>query len=91
VIYWRLEDAMPVVISDETLQAAGLSEQDAKTEIACRWFDAAKLSFGQAALFAGLSKIEFERELFERGIPRIRYTEEKLENDIEVLKKLGRW
>ena len=35
---------MPVVISDETLRDAGLTEQDALVEIACRLFGAGKLS-----------------------------------------------
>ena len=34
---------MPVVISDETLRAAGLSEREAAVEIACHLFDAGKL------------------------------------------------
>src|SRR2546430_1607578 len=28
---------MPLVIADEILHAAGMSEQEAKVEIACRW------------------------------------------------------
>jgi predicted HTH domain antitoxin len=44
-----LEVTMPLVISDDVLQAAGLSEREAKIEIACRWFDAGKLSIGHAA------------------------------------------
>ena len=82
---------MPLVIPDETLRAAGLSEPEAKLEIACRWFDAGKLTVGHAARLAGLSVIDFESQLQRRGIPRYRYTEESLEHDIEVLKKLGRW
>jgi predicted HTH domain antitoxin len=82
---------MPLVITDEMLRAAGLSESEAKMEIACRWFDAGTLSFGRAAAFAGVEEIEFERQLQQRNIPRYRYTEEKLETDIESLKKLGRW
>ena len=82
---------MPLVIPDETLRAAGMSEEDARVEIACRWFDAGRLSIGHAATLAALSEVEFEGELQRRGIPRYRYTEEMLEEDVATLKKLGRW
>ena len=82
---------MPLVISDEALRAAGMSEQQAKVEIACRWFDAGKLTLGHAARMAGSSETEFELELEQRRIPRYRYTDEMLEQDVAALKKLGRW
>jgi predicted HTH domain antitoxin len=82
---------MPLVISDEMLRAAGMNEREAKLEIACRWFDAGKLAFGHAARLAGLTENEFETELQLRGIPRYRYTEEMLEQDVATLKKLGKW
>lgn len=82
---------MPLVISDETLHAAGLSEQDARLEFACRLFDAGKLSFGHAAQLAGVDELEFERQLTARGLPRHRLTEEKLLQDVETLKRLDRW
>jgi predicted HTH domain antitoxin len=82
---------MPLVISDETLRAAGIDEHEARLEIACRWFDTGKLSFGHAAAFAGLSEIDFEAQLEQRGLPRHRYTAEMLDQDVETLKKLGRW
>ncbi len=82
---------MPLVISDETLRAAGLNECEAKVEIACRWFDEGKLAFGHAARLAGGTEPEFEAQLEARGIPRYRYTEQMLEQDVETLKKLGRW
>ena len=82
---------MALVIPDETLQAAGLSEAEAKLEIACRWFDEGKLAFGHAARLAGLSEIEFESQIELRGIPRYRYTSAMLDQDVETLKTLGRW
>lgn len=82
---------MPLVIPDEALMAAGLTEREAKLEIACRWFDAGILTIGHASRLAGLSEPEFEAQLELRGIPRYRYTEEMLERDVETLKRLGRW
>ena len=82
---------MPLVIPDETLRAAGLNEREAKLEIACRWFDVGKLPIGHASRLAGLSETEFEAQLDIRGIPRYRYTDRMLDNDVQTLKKLGRW
>jgi len=82
---------MPLVIPDDTLRAAGMSEMEAKLEIACHLFDAGKLTIGHAASLAGISEVEFESQLEFRGIPRYRYTDEMLNHDIEELKKLGRW
>jgi predicted HTH domain antitoxin len=82
---------MPLVISDETLKAAGLNEQDAPVEIACRLFDAGRLTIGHAARLAGLTETQFESQLELRGLPRYRYSPEMLENDVAVLKNLGRW
>jgi predicted HTH domain antitoxin len=80
-----------LLISGDTLRAAGMDERATKLEIACRWFDTGKLSFGYAARFAGLNETDFDAQLELRGIPRYRYTEEMLEQDVETLKKLGRW
>jgi predicted HTH domain antitoxin len=82
---------MPLLISDETLRAAGMSEGEAKVEIASRLFDAGKLAFGQAAGLAGLSELDFEAQLELRGLPRYRYTEQMLDQDVESLKRLGSW
>ena len=82
---------MPLVIPDDMLKAAGMSEREARIEIACRWFDAGKLPIGHAARLAGLSELEFEKQLEARGLPRYRYTDEMVERDVDALKKLGRW
>jgi predicted HTH domain antitoxin len=82
---------LPLVISDEALRAARLSEREAKVEIACRWFDEGKLAIGHASRLADMSESEFEAQLELRRIPRYRYTDEMLDHDVEALKKLGRW
>lgn len=82
---------MPLVISDDMLAAAGLDAQQAAVEIACRWFDAGLLSFGHGAQLAGVDAAGFEHALAKRGIPRQRYTGDMLDNDVSVLKRLGRW
>ena len=80
---------MPVVISDETLQQAGLTEREAVIEIACRLFDAGKLALWPAAKMAGLSRVEFEQELVNRKIPIYRPTLQDFADDLAALDRLG--
>jgi predicted HTH domain antitoxin len=79
---------MPLVISDEVLQQAGLSEREALIEIACRLFDLEKLELWPAAKLAGLSRVEMENELFRRKIPIYRPTIEDLEQDMKAIQIL---
>ena len=81
---------MPVVISDEVLEKAGLTEQEARMELACRLFDIGKLALWPAAQLAGMSRVEFEGTLMSREIPIYRPTLEDLEHDVATLKRLGR-
>jgi predicted HTH domain antitoxin len=80
---------MPLTISDETLKQMGLSEREAQIEVACRLFDAGKLSLPAAGKLAGLERPEFERELLQRGIPAYRPSVKDLEDDLAALKRLG--
>jgi predicted HTH domain antitoxin len=79
---------MPVVIPDEVLQKAGLSEREALIEIACRLFDIEKLYLFDAAQLAGLSRGEMETELAKRNIPIYRPTLEDLMEDLKSLEDL---
>jgi predicted HTH domain antitoxin len=81
---------MPVVISDEVLEKAGLTEQEARVELACRLFDIGKLALWPAARLAGMSRVEFEGALASREISICRPTLEDLEKDVATLKRLGR-
>lgn len=63
---------MALTIPDETLAELRMDEQQARVEIACRLYDADKLSKPAAARFAGLSRPEFEAELLQRGLPWVR-------------------
>ncbi len=79
---------MPVVISDETLRQAGLSESEALVEIACRMFDIGKLHLWPAAKMAGMSRVEFEQELTNRQIAIQRPMLQDLADDIATLERL---
>jgi predicted HTH domain antitoxin len=81
---------MPLVISDETLKAANLTEAEARVEIACRLFDAGKLHLWPAAQLAGMSRVEFEDALMKRGIAPYRMDEEYVRHEIEYAKRFAR-
>jgi predicted HTH domain antitoxin len=78
---------MPVTLPDELLSEAGLSEPDAKLEIACRLYDAGKLSMLQATRWAGITRVEFENALLERNLPLIRVDAQYWAQESEGLQK----
>ena len=80
---------MPVTITDEVLQQTGMDEHEALIEVACRLFDAGKLTQGQSARMAGLNREEFEHEAIARNIPLNRPTMEDFEQDVKTLQDLG--
>ena len=80
---------MPVVISDETLRDAGLTEREALVEIACRLFGAGKLALWPAAKLAGVNRVAFEHALRERQIAVYHPDERDLADDIAALDALG--
>lgn len=60
---------MSVVISDDILQAAQISEAQLKREIAILLFQQKKLGLSKARELAETSLVEFQQELASRGIP----------------------
>jgi predicted HTH domain antitoxin len=79
---------MPVVISDETLKQAGMTEQEAIVEIACRLYDIGKLQLWPAAKMAGMSRGDFEQELMNRKIYVYRPTVQDFADDVATLERL---
>ena len=79
---------MPLVISDETLKAAKLTEREARIEIACRLFDLGKLDLWPAAQLAEMTRDEFLSELKVRNIPAFRPTWEDVKQDMETLDRV---
>ena len=80
---------MAVLIPDDILQAAELSEAQLKLEIAIMLFQQDKISIGKARSLAGMHLLEFQKEISDRGIC-IHYDVEDFEEDIKTLKTLGR-
>ncbi len=80
---------MSLTIPDDLLAEIGLSERDAKIEIACRLYDIGKLPMPTATCWTGLSRTEFEAELLSRQIAIFRPTLEDFKQDLETLDRLG--
>jgi predicted HTH domain antitoxin len=79
---------MTLNISDQVLQASGLTEEELTLEIAVALYQREILSLGKAADFAGLHRMAFQAALYKRKVP-INYDIEDLEDDLETLEKLG--
>lgn len=80
---------MALHISSDQLREAGLDERGALIEFACRLFQAKKLTLWPAARLAGLSRVEMERELRERGIAAYAPTVKDLREDLDSLERIG--
>jgi predicted HTH domain antitoxin len=81
---------MAITISDEVLKEAGMSDREALVEIACRLFEAGKLSLPLAARLAGVDRGEMEDQLLDRKIPLYRPTIEDYRQDLDALQSLRR-
>jgi predicted HTH domain antitoxin len=81
---------MPLVITDEQLEAIQMGERDALVEFACRLFDGERLTLPAAAKFAGVSRAAMEGELLRRRIAIYRPTVEDLHEDLDTLRSLRR-
>ena len=79
---------MTLNISDQILQASGLTEEELTLEIAVALYQREILSLGKAADFAGLHRMAFQAALSEREVP-LNYDVEDLEDDLKTLDKLG--
>ena len=80
---------MGLVIEDEILQAARMTEEELRQEIAILLFQREKLTLAQAAQLARLDRLQFQHLLASRRIP-LHYGEEGLQKDRETLAQLDR-
>jgi predicted HTH domain antitoxin len=79
---------MSVVISDDILQAAGMSEVELKLEIAIMLFQKERISIGKASRLAGMNQIQFQQLLARRGIC-IHYDVAEFQEDLKSLRERG--
>jgi len=80
---------MPVIVSDEALAAAHLTEAEALKELALTLFQQERLTLAQAARMAGVGRLKFQEWMAERGLT-IHYDVEDFEKDVATLRSLGR-
>ncbi len=84
--------SMPVVIPDETLRDAGLTEREALIEIACRLFAAGKLALSWACgKTARETRAALEQALRDRQLAVYCPDELDLADDIRCLDRAGIW
>ena len=78
---------MAVVVPDDVMKAAGVSEAEARLALALELFRQERLTLGQAARVAGLPQVEMLTELGRHGIP-IHYGVDELKEDLRTIEKL---
>lgn len=81
---------MPLTITDEELQAAGVSAEEARLELACRLFQAGKFDLWPAAQLAGLTRVQMEEALIKRKIPIYTVTEEYWQQELTTLAAIAK-
>ncbi len=77
-----------LVIEDDILAAAHLSERELKIELAVLLYQQRRLSFGQAQELANLEYFEFQEILANRKIDN-GYTIEDLKSDLKTIENLN--
>lgn len=75
---------MSLVIPDEFLQTAKISEAELRLEIAILLFEQEKITLGTASQFAGMNQLEFQQILGKRKIS-IHYGVEEFRQDLKTL------
>jgi len=78
---------MSLTIPEDLLNAAQMSADEFRLENAVWLYQTQRLSLARAARWAGLTRLEFQRELAKRGVPV--YTEEEFRQDLGTLESLS--
>ncbi len=76
-----------VLLEDDVLQAAQMTEQEVRIELAITLYSRGRLSFGQARKLAGMDYFDFEKLLADRNVPAT-YDEAAFEKDLLTLEKI---
>ncbi len=77
-----------MVISDDILESAHLTEVEMLLEIALTLFAQERLTLGQAARLADLPQLDFQKALGARKIP-VHYDVAEFEEDLKTLERLA--
>jgi predicted HTH domain antitoxin len=86
--FWLKDTFMSLVIPDDILKAANLSENSFRIELACWMYQKEFFTLEQGAKFASLSQMEFMKELGNRNI-EWNYSTGELHEDLQNLKSLS--
>ncbi|MBU1820007.1 MAG: UPF0175 family protein [Bacteroidetes bacterium] len=76
-----------LIIPAKTLEQLQLTPSELLIELAVHLYDTEKLTMGQAKKLAGLTQIEFQKEMAKRDV-YIKYDIEDLETDLKNLRML---
>lgn len=76
-----------LIIPAKTLEQLRITPSELLIELAVHLYDTEKLSMGQAKKLAGLTQIDFQKELAKRDV-YIKYDIEDLETDLKNLSLL---
>lgn len=76
-----------LIIAGSILEELHTSPTELMNDFAVYLYDKEKLSIGQAKKLAGLTQIEFQKEMAKRDV-LIKYDTEDLEKDLETLRQL---
>lgn len=79
---------MDLVIPDTLLQAAHVSADELKREIAILLFQQEKLTLAQASRLADMPQMQFQHVLAGRGIA-LHYDIDDFQQDLETLRAMG--
>lgn len=79
---------MSILISDEILQSARITEAELRQEIAVMLFRQERFTLGQASRFAEMSQLQFQRLLGSRHIA-LHYDLAELQEDVKSLQDHG--
>jgi predicted HTH domain antitoxin len=79
---------MSLLISDELVQASGLSEAELLQELVLLLFQREKLTLGKASRLLGMTQLEFQTLLASHDL-YIHYDVEDLHEDVRNLQELG--
>lgn len=82
------QETMSILISDEILQLAHMTDAELRLEIAVMLFQQERFTLGQASRFAAINQLQFQRLLADRHIP-LHYDVAELREDMESLKQSG--
>jgi predicted HTH domain antitoxin len=79
---------MSLIISNELVQASGLSESELLQELVLLLFQQEKITLGSASRFLGMTQLEFQALLAEKDL-YVHYDVDELHEDVKNLQELG--